>query len=114
MTPAEFKTLRESLGLPTEWLTQRFKVSQRAIARWDDSTPPPAGVAEEMLAIEDFAESMADEVLDRLALSDGVELEYALPRVNADVANGDFPASFYRAIGARVRAGNPDVKLVWL
>lgn len=114
MTPAEFKTLRESLGLTTEWLATQFEVSQRTIARWEDDGTPPEAVAGELLNIEDYAEGLVDDILEQLRALDGADLEYAVPRINDDAPSEQFPASFWRAIGARVRAGNADVVLTWL
>lgn len=114
MTPAEFKTLRESLGLTTEWLAIHFKVAQRTIMRWEDAGTPPENVAGELLNIEEYAESLADDILEQLRAVDGAEIEYAVPRINDDAVSDQFPASFWRAVGARVRAGNPDVQLIWL
>jgi DNA-binding transcriptional regulator YiaG len=34
MTPADFKTLRESLGLSARWLADRLSVDQRTVRRW--------------------------------------------------------------------------------
>lgn len=115
MTPAEFKTLRESLGLTTAWLADRFNVSERSVQRWDNGdSPVPDAIAGELLDIEDCAEERADDALEQLRAHDGAEIEYQVPRVDEDVPNASFPASFYRAVAARVRAGNADVRLVYL
>lgn len=112
MTPAEFKVLRESLGLSAQWLATRFKVSLRSIRNWEDgSSPIPPGIVEELLAVEDFVEAEADDAIDQL--QGGGKQVYAVPRVDGD-APDELPASLYRAIGARVRASLPDVELDYL
>lgn len=114
MTPAEFKTLRESLGLTAQWLATRFTVSLRTIRNWEDgATPVPDAIAEELLNLEAFVEAEADDAIEQLRAYDGGEQVYAVPRVDVDLP-GEFPASLYRAIGARVRASLPDATLDYL
>lgn len=114
MTPAEFKTVRESLGLSAQWLASRLSVSLRSIRHWEDGEIPiPDGVAAELLNLEDYVEAAADEIVEQLREFDGGVQVYAVPRVDAD-APGDLPASLYRAIGARVRASLPDAELDYL
>lgn len=111
MTPAEFKVVRESLGLTAQFLATRFSVSLRSIRNWEDGTRPiPAGVVEELLALEDFVESTADDAVEQLH---GDEQTYAVPRTDADSPD-DLPAGLYRAVGARVRASLPDATLDYL
>src|SRR5690606_11775491 len=40
LTAAEFKTLREHLGIPGEWLARRFGVSDRSVRHWDSGKYP--------------------------------------------------------------------------
>src|SRR5690606_36388832 len=40
LTAAEFKTLREHLGIPGEWLARRFGVSDRSVRHWDSGEYP--------------------------------------------------------------------------
>lgn len=35
MTPAELKTLRESLGIPVAWLADKAKVQRRTVEYWE-------------------------------------------------------------------------------
>ena len=35
MTSAELKTLRESLGLPVQWLAERANVQRRSVEYWE-------------------------------------------------------------------------------
>lgn len=53
MTPAEFKTIREGLGLNVPWLAERFEVSQRTVYYWESgSRRVPKLVAEWLLATD--------------------------------------------------------------
>lgn len=70
MTPAEFKTLRESLGLTTEWLAQWAGVNDRTVKYWESGSKNtyraviPPGVAEGLQAIEAEVEAMAKALAD--------------------------------------------------
>ena len=59
MTPAELKTLRESLGLPVQWLAERANVQRRTVEYWEAGrSKVPADVAETILRIDaQFAEA---------------------------------------------------------
>lgn len=59
MTPAELKTIRESLGLPVQWLAERAGVQRRSVEYWEAGrSAVPADVADLLLQIDaQFAES---------------------------------------------------------
>lgn len=59
MTPAELKTLRESLGLPVQWLAERAGVQRRSVEYWEfGRSRVPDDVAELLLQIDtQFAEA---------------------------------------------------------
>lgn len=40
MTPADFKSIRESLGLSAQWLADAVHVDQRTVRRWEDGEIP--------------------------------------------------------------------------
>ena len=109
MDGAEFKTLRESLGLSSAWLAARWGLgSERAIRRWEDNTTPvPDQRAAQLKELADHAEQLVDGMLDDLdAAGDDAPVEdwpvVEVPRVDADCAHTGLPASFFRAIAVRV------------
>lgn len=59
MTPAELKTLRESLGLPVQWLAERANVQRRSVEYWEAGrSRVPDDVADLLLQIDaQFAEA---------------------------------------------------------
>jgi DNA-binding transcriptional regulator YiaG len=59
MTPAELKTMRESLGLPVQWLAERANVQRRSVEYWEAGrSRVPDDVAELLLQIDaQFAET---------------------------------------------------------
>lgn len=75
MTPAELKTIRESLGLPVQWLADRAGVQRRSVEYWEAGrSNVPADVAELLLKLEaQFAEAtrQALDVVDEQALKQG-------------------------------------------
>ncbi len=120
MTPADFKTIRESLGISAQWLATAVRVDQRTVRRWEDGAIPlradvvdlltrldeqmKADVGAEMDQVLADLRAVAEPaaMLDSLSPDDWPVL--AIPRVDADVINGgDLPASYHRAVAARVR-----------
>lgn len=122
MTPADFKTIRESLGLSAQWLATAVDVDQRTVRRWEDGAIPLRSDVvdlltrlDEQLAADVVAEVdriLADvgtgagtapaAVLDTLEPADWPILE--IPRVDMDVTDErGLPASYHRAVAARVR-----------
>lgn len=126
MTAAEFRTLREALGLTVEACCRIFAVADRTIRRWDSGRlPVPDGVARQLLQIDaDYDQAARDTV--RRALASG-KIEHALAvryRTDEDLARyrPDMRLLGTQAHGAlvdRVRrallaAGLPAPRLVWL
>ena len=53
MTPAELKTIRESLGLTVQWLADRAGVKLRTVQYWESGrSGVPADVSELLLRID--------------------------------------------------------------
>ena len=64
MTPAELKTIRESLGLSAQWLADRAGVMQRSVQYWEAGrSRVPEDVADLVLRIDaQFAEATRQEL----------------------------------------------------
>jgi DNA-binding XRE family transcriptional regulator len=122
VTPADFKTIRESLGISAQWLATAVHVDQRTVRRWEDGAIPLRADVVDLLTRLD--EQMAadvgtevDQVLAYLDAIPGTELAALLdslspddcpvleiPRVDTDVTDvRGLPASYHRAVAARVR-----------
>lgn len=114
MTPAEFKTVRESLGLSAQWLATHWSVSLRSIRNWEDGTSPiPPNISAELTAIEDYVDDAAERMIEAIESvpQNPQDLAiYEVPRVDADSPD-IYPASLHRAIGARIRSALPEVTL---
>jgi hypothetical protein len=110
MTAAEFRITREYLGLTHNWLAKHLDVNVRTIPRWESGESPiPGGVVGHMGTL---VEVTADEV--RLEVE---ALDPDRPRILTYRTDADYrahterllPASWHRAVVARVRAQVPDL-----
>lgn len=115
MTPAELKTLRESLGLPVQWLAERVGVQRRSVEYWESGrSRVPDDVATLLLQLDaQFAEStrqalavVADQTATHGAPPETVHLyryrdEAALWAARPDMQG--LPVTAHAALLARVR-----------
>ena len=116
MTPAEFRVVREFLGLTGDWLANYLGVSPRTVRHWEQGKYPiPDGVR---LAIEHLekitAEFVADVVEKLMDYPDPVVVTY---RNDAEyrAAHPDSPltAGWHRAVIARVAQEVPGLRIVF-
>lgn len=91
MTPAEFKCMRESLGLSAKWLSERWGVALLSVQRWEKDRALPGELEEDLLSIVDKA---AETVAIGVEREDG---SIEVPRTDACSLDG-FPAAYHRAV----------------
>lgn len=115
MTPAELKTIRESLGLSSKWLADRAGVRQRSVEYWEAGrSRVPEDVAEVLLKLDaQFAEAtrQALAVVDEQTVKQGQPPETVnLYRYRDDAALWEarpdmrgLPVTAHAALLARVR-----------
>lgn len=115
MDPAELKVIRKSLGLSTGWLASRCGYgSDRHIRRMESGEAPVSPrVLGELHALEAHAEALCDYQLERVLEELGIEElesleqldEMAWPVIEVPRVDdgGEFPASFFHMVAARVR-----------
>ena len=120
MTSAELKTLRESLGLPVQWLAERANVQRRTVEYWEAGrSKVPDDVAELLLKLDaQFAEAtrQALAVVDEQTAKQGQPPETVrLYRYRDDAAlwearpdMRDLPVTAHAALLARVRIALQD------
>jgi hypothetical protein len=114
MTPAEFKVVREFLGLTGDWLAGHLGVSPRTVRHWEQGKYAiPDGVR---LSIEDletrtaaFVSGIVDALMDLpdpgvITYRDDAEYHAAHPEIA-------FPASWHRAVIARVAQEVPGLAI---
>ncbi|MCI1901840.1 MAG: hypothetical protein LKI93_03825 [Bifidobacteriaceae bacterium] len=94
MTPAEFKCQRETMGLSTKWLAERWKVSEYSVQRWERSRQLPQALETDFNAIVvEFSQRVKE------AAEIGGE-SIIVPRTDRE-APVEYPAQWYRAIAQR-------------
>jgi len=115
MTDAELKVVREFLGLTGDWLANYLGVSPRTVRHWEQGKYPiPDGVR---LAIEDLeaytarcvagvVEKLKDYPDPVVTYRNDAEYHAAHPEV-------PFPASWHRAVIARVAQEVPGLSIVF-
>ncbi len=116
MTPAELKTIRESLGLPVQWLAERAGVQRRSVEYWEAGrSNVPADVEALLLKLDaQLAEAtrQALAVVDEQTAAQGHPPETVrLHRYRDDAALWQarpdmhgLPVTAHAALLARVRA----------
>lgn len=96
MTPAEFKCTRESLGLSSQWLANRWGVALYSVQRWEKSRQLPEELA---IDLEGIIEKMRREI-DEASFGGGDRL-IEVPRTD-DESPDDMPAAYHRAVALAV------------
>lgn len=117
MTDAEFRVVREYLGLTGDWLATHLGVTARTVRHWEHGKYPiPDGVR---LAVEDLeertAQFVAAVVKELLDVPDPVVVVF---RTDAEYHRAhpeiEFPASWHRAVVARVAQEVPGLGIAYL
>lgn len=117
MSAAEFRVLREFLGLTTRWMAEHLDVAERTVHRWEDGTSPiPLGVQVEVRELAAFTGRIVD----------GWVAAHSRPRVNRAMqtyrtdtdyhathqpGGGSWSASWHRAMTARVAERVPGLDI---
>ena len=96
MTPAEFKSTRESLHLTVKWLATHMRVRRQSVQRWENGQYP----------IPDSVEATLHdlEVLTKTAIDEGVENgrdPIPVPRLDESQELG-LPPAWYRMVAKQV------------
>lgn len=116
MTPAEFRVVREFLGLSGPWLARHLQVSDRTVRHWEQGRYPiPDGVRLAMERMEQDAASSVTAAVE--ALMDLPEPALVTYRTDEEfhAAQPDvtYPASFHRAVAARVAQEVPGLSIAY-
>ncbi len=110
MTAAEFRVLREYLGVSGPWLARHLEVSDRTIRHWESGRyTVPAGVAQQLVEIEhDAAQAVADGLA--ACTDNAVVVTFACDDDFWTAHPGAvYPASWHRAVVARIREARPEL-----
>lgn len=116
MTPAELRVAREFLGLTPEWLGEHLDVSARTVRHWEAGKYTiPDGVRLEVEDLEARTTAFVGGVVEKLmdipdpavvTYRDDAEYRAAHPEI-------EFPASWHRAVLARVALEVPALSIVY-
>lgn len=106
MTGAQFRSLREYLGLDQEWLADRLDVGERTVRRWEAGAPSvPAGVREQMLEWETTTEDAVEQHASQLLAQRAPKVSVSLDGTYA--ADDAWPPRWRRHVMTRVAAVIP-------
>lgn len=116
MTPAELRVVREFLGLTPEWLAAYLGVSGRTVRHWEQGKYAiPDGVRLEIEDLErrtgEFVSGIIDQLMEVpdpavVTYRDDTDYHAANPGI-------EFPASWHRAVVARVAQEVPALSIVF-
>ena len=115
MTPAEFRVVREYLGLTGDALGQILEVDSRTVRNWEAGKYLiPNGVRERIENLEDHAAAQVGRYVD--VLKDSADVGVIVYRSDAELWSGrpdlrPFPARWHRAIIARVAHEVPGLEI---
>jgi DNA-binding XRE family transcriptional regulator len=104
MKPAEFRCLYEYLGLTPSWLAQFLNVEEDTVVRWEDGLEPiPESAAVDLIGVARTTSELAQKLATDLRWG-GTVITY---RSDAEFRAADpyglnYPASWHRAVAARV------------
>ncbi|GGN39371.1 transcriptional regulator with XRE-family HTH domain [Actinoplanes campanulatus] len=116
MTDAEFRVVREHLGLTGDWLAGHLGVSARTVRHWEQGKYPiPDGVR---LAMEDIerrtGEFIGGCVEKLVGIPDPGVLVYRNDHeYHAAHPEVEFPASWHRAVVARIALEVPGLRIAY-
>ena len=97
MTNAEFKCLREKLGLTTNWLSKRWNVADNTVKRWERNREIPVLLADDLRdLLGEFDASVAE-----ACATCGPGVAMIVPRIDAETTDGR-PATWHHAIAQAV------------
>lgn len=116
MTAAELKVVREFLGLSGDWLAGHLGVASRTVRRWEEGRYPiPDGVRLEVKDLErrtgEFVAGVVGELMD--LPEPGVVTYRTDESYHAAHPEIPFPASWHRAVVARVAQEVPGLPIIY-
>jgi hypothetical protein len=95
MTPAEFRCIREYLGLPLGWVAASLGVNERTVNRWENGvTPVPERASAAMAQLSEYTQRCVDKLIRK----------HRGPLITTadDIETNGFPASWHRMMCTRV------------
>lgn len=111
MSAAEFRAVREHLGLTVEWAAKHLDVTDRTIRSWETGRHRvPAGVRDELEHWQDQAAAAVDQVVD--TAMDAPDPVVRVPLRDED-APAPWPARWWRQVAMRAVDEVPGLRLAY-
>lgn len=102
---AEFKCLREGMGLTTAWLANRWNVAEYSVKRWERERLPPAEYADDLLALKGTFDAAVDSIRPQTRAT--------VPRTEAESPDG-MPAAWHRSIAQHASDRNKAMRISFI
>lgn len=96
MSPAEFKTRREGLGISARWLAYRWGVSLQSVQKWGNDGRIPEEYESDFRRLEQCAD---DAVAKGIQRHEGT---IEVPRTEGRSGKTGYPSAYYRALALRI------------
>lgn len=116
MTDAEFRVVREFLGLTGDWLAAHLGVSGRTVRHWEQGKYPiPDGVRLELEDLERRTAEFIDQIIPQLLdmPEPGVITYRSDEEYHAAHPEVPFPAAWHRAVVARIAQEVPGLAIAY-
>ncbi|MBB1253066.1 DUF1870 family protein [Streptomyces sp. OF3] len=116
MTDAEFRVVREHLGLTGDWLAQHLQVNPRNVRAWEHGEKPiPDRIRLEMEDLERRTGEFLDGVIPQLMdlPEPGIITYRNDAEYHAAHPENPFPASWHRAVVARIAQEVPGLSIAY-
>lgn len=115
MTPAEFRVAREALGLSGPWLAAYLGVSDRTQRHWESGRYQiPDGVRLEIERLLADTDQHVTAYIKRMReMSEPVMITYVTDEQYHAATDSPYPASWHRAVAARVSREVPGLSIVY-
>lgn len=97
LTPAEFRCLREQLGLTYKWLSKRWDVGLQTVYRWERNRVMPPNLAQDMLDLKKNFDSSVENLAKKYTKDTTLEIP-AIRDNEEDTGNERYPQRMVRAI----------------
>ncbi|MFJ4715428.1 helix-turn-helix domain-containing protein [Streptomyces sp. NPDC088785] len=116
MTPAEFRVVREFLGLTGEWVGAHLAVADGTVRDWENGARPvPDSVRTQLMDLERLTGEFVRKAVDALlgSAEPGIVTFRDDTEYHAAHPESGYPASWHRAVCARVALEVPGLTIAY-
>ncbi|MET8826079.1 helix-turn-helix domain-containing protein [Streptomyces sp. NPDC004610] len=114
MSAAEFRITREAVGFTQDALSMHLECSRRSVANWEDGTRPvPDDMRDAIIRLAAYTDGAVDALAYQLSGSDTPSVETYRDDETVPVLWSGMPASWHRAVVARVARRIPSLRITY-